>query len=167
VKSWRWKGKVLDSVTDVCPRSSSTSSSSSSFSTCLLLRTACYGIRTKLLQLHSNRFWLPSFGVSLIQSKTGTILSPYFEFIFIYFVRPFYKRVKKDFSVCKMIFFLLKADTGSQNEPVLKWHQRCFQILSCVHLLVAVTDSTLLWWCDLSPRLILIWPTELSFKLPL
>lgn len=75
--------------------------------TCLLLGSACFGIPTKLPQLHSNRFWYVRLGASSIQKRTGIYsFFFYFEFSLIYFVRLHYKTVKKDFPVCKMIFFI-------------------------------------------------------------
>lgn len=137
-KSWRWEGKVFNSVTD----DRQYSSSSSSFSTCSLLGTTCFGIRTKLPQLHSNRFWLPSFGVSLIQKRTDAFIFPYFEFGFIYFVRSFYKTVKKEFYVCKIIFFIWRSHRQAEwaileMAAMVRW-----DFVVCIF--AALTDSTLL-----------------------
>ena len=73
---------------------------------CLLLESACFGIPTKLPQLHSNRFWLPSFGGLFHTEKDWYTFFFYFEYGLIYFVRSPYKTVKKDLSFCKMILFI-------------------------------------------------------------
>jgi len=39
----------------------------------------------------------------------------YFEFSLIYFVRSHYKTVKKDFSVCKMIFFISRRHRQAER----------------------------------------------------
>jgi len=63
----------------------------------------------------------------------------YFEFSLIYFVSSHYKTVKKDFSVCKMIFFYFKeTQTGRMSKS---WNDSYPAL--CVYLLETFKASTL------------------------